>query len=221
MEQVRDFLIGTGLLTWLWLTSTFLNLLSILLFGHRQWAAWLIPLALGLVSVLLAWALGIGHLGGFVLLAVILYGLCRWLGRRDAGTGRIAVRHATKRDWSIGAVLVLLFAAAVAPGAQEMLAIAGPPPFIQVLVLTALQMVVFVGFAHGIIESWWIGGALAAADFVDALVALDGPPLHLGGNLIFAVALAGLYVYGHEKWRQALRDQLSVRRQPHGPPKPA
>lgn len=221
MEQIRDFFIGTGLLTWLWLPSTLLNLLSILLFGHRQWVAWLVPLAIGLVSVLLSWPLGLGHLSGFVLLAVILYGLWQWLRWRDPATGRIAVRHATNRDWSIAAVLVLLLAAAAAPGAQEMLAIAGPLPFIQVLVLTALQMVLFVGFAHGIIESWWIGGALAAAELVDALVSPGGPPLHLGGDLIFAVALAGLYVYGHEKWRQALRDHSSVRRQPHGPPKPA
>ena len=183
---------------WVSALSMALTIAAIVLFAYRVSWAWLLPVAA--TAVLLATGIPYGRLNTSTVfvLAAALYGLWKWTRYRREGV-HVPLRSAHGREWGIGAgLLLLLFLlngfAGVTPVAEI-----GPLYLFNAL-LAALPAVMYLGFAHGILQSWWLGVALSLSTMF--LSAIQDAPVWVS---LYGAIAAGLQIFGYLGWQAALR----------------
>lgn len=132
--------------------------------------------------------------------ALGVYGWWRWVRPRADGR-RIAVRRTRRREWTIGAIAVVIATAGVALWLRH--ATDSPVPLADASVLT-LSVYATWGQAWKLFESWWIW---IAVDVISV-------PLYLSRGLyptaLVYVGFSALCVVGLRAWRRELRGEVAA-----------
>jgi len=188
-----------------------LTIAAIFLFSYRVPWAWLLPVTA--TAVLLATGIPNGRLNTSTVfvLAAALYGLWKWTQYRREGI-QVPLRSAHGREWGIGAGLLLLLYLLNAFAGVTPVAEIGPLYLFNAL-LAALPAVMYLGFAHGITQSWWLGVALSLATMF--LSTVQNAPVWFP---VYGAIAAGLQVFGYLTWQHAMRPARSKHRLAPAPP---
>jgi hypothetical protein len=204
MDWFADFPGETGPYIWISLANSGLTVAGIVLFAYRFRWAWLFPVATTMTFLSLSiQAQGLRTSFGPVLtLAVCGYGLWRWQLYKDGATAAIPLRRACAVEWGIAAGLLILFTLISGFAGLELLSFVGPEYVLSSL-LSSLPLVMYLGFAHGIFESWFVGAAFGALNLASLAVLVPAPP----AAFIYTAVILGLYVFGLLKWKAALNHQ--------------
>ena len=204
MDWFVDFPGETGPYIWISLANMGLTIAGIALFAYRFRWAWLFPVATTVAFLSLGLqAQGIRTSFGPVLtLAVCVYGQWRWQLYKDGATASIPLRRAYPVEWGIAAGLLILFTLITGFAGSELLPFVGPGYILSSL-LSSLPLVMYLGFAHGIFESWYVGGAFGALNLASLAVLAPAPP----AAFVYTAVVLGLYMFGLVKWKAALNHQ--------------
>jgi hypothetical protein len=87
------------------------------------------------------------------------------------------------------------------------------PLYLFNALLAALPAVMYLGFAHGITQSWWLGVALSLATMF--LSTMQNAPVWFP---VYGAIAAGLQVFGYLTWQHAMRPARSKHRLAPAPP---